>query len=291
MPDFHIGNFLGYPVEKYKASKKDEKKKKDLSKPTLTKEKWDVNLRDVLLKFDTKILLHLFHKLIWFYGESNTAIAAKTHEKKISTVFDVVSIFLKISKESTASIKGSISKPFVHSPEVNKLMDLFGEWIVEACDRDDNAFSNGRAIAYQTFSNMICTKSSQPIEKKYLANFYRAIFRGLSDKGTDSIKKEIFLHSWRLFSFNYYGSKVLIPYYIKVSEKILQVNSKFSIDHKLAVIKFYNSIINLCYYMNDFQLPSLDNEKPDDYNHFHLVLYLLIKDENQNFKFNKYSII
>jgi hypothetical protein len=69
MPDFHIGNFLGYPVEKYKASKKDEKKKKDLSKPTLTKEKWDVNLRDVLLKFDTKILLHLFHKLIWFYGE------------------------------------------------------------------------------------------------------------------------------------------------------------------------------------------------------------------------------
>jgi hypothetical protein len=110
----------------------------------------------------------------------------------------------------------------------------------------------------------------------------------LDDKSTDLIKKDIFLNSWEFFYLNNPGSKILIPYYLKTAEKILALNSKYSIEVKLSAVKFCNSILNLCYYMNDFQLPNFDEtNNNNDFHHFHLVKFILILiDEIKNSSFN-----
>lgn len=84
------------------------------------------------------VLLHLWHKFLWLYGEDNcVSTTGALHTRKIKVLCEVIDLFLSISHKEVKVVKGSVAAPFVHSPEGNKLMELFGEWLLEACERED----------------------------------------------------------------------------------------------------------------------------------------------------------
>lgn len=56
---------------------------------------------------------------------------------KINTIASIITLFLNISLLQEQVVKGQQMKPFAKSPEGNRLISLFGEWLFDACERED----------------------------------------------------------------------------------------------------------------------------------------------------------
>lgn len=73
---------------------------------------------------------------MWVYGD-NSSCDAPSHIRKLKVICEIVEMLLSISHKEVKVPKGSVAAPFVHSPEGNKILDLFGEILFEACERDE----------------------------------------------------------------------------------------------------------------------------------------------------------
>lgn len=260
-----IGNYEVYETTLHECASKGAKGKK----PKFNPKQHVVDLDEFFNGIDEETLLHLWHKMINMYGKSNASVDATTHTNKMKVIGEVVDMFLVISHVEIKLIKGQTSPPFIHSPEANRLLELFLEWLLEACDRLDSDFVEGRSIAYSTLCKIVCQKSSQMTKKNFLANFYRSVHIGLNVKlgGTTKTIESIVMHAQRLFSLGLQGSLALIPDFVRAAESILKISSNASQDLRCAAIHVLASVIHPAYYYDGHTLPALPSgnaETEDD---------------------------
>jgi hypothetical protein len=133
VPSDLVGKYLTYDIEKYYLEKKKHKMK-------VTTKKYGASIKEFLIKQEVDVLLHLYHNMTSMYGNDNNNLNGKLHSKKIETISDSIFLFLNVSHQEVKVAKGNISTPFLHSPEGNKLIELYGAWLFEACDRWDTYF-------------------------------------------------------------------------------------------------------------------------------------------------------
>lgn len=142
-----------YESEIYESSGKRAKK------PKFTPRTDVIDLKDFFdgLKPDTTLCM--WHRMINMVGTSNLLSEGWVHTQKIRVIGEVVDIFLQISQIEVKVAKGTTTPDFVHSPETAHVLRLFIEWILEACDRTDSNFTEGRSLAYATLCKILCHKS------------------------------------------------------------------------------------------------------------------------------------
>jgi hypothetical protein len=87
----------------------------------------------------------------------------------------------------------------------------------------------------------------------------RAIHNGFGLKNSD-VRDVILLNSPEFFSFQYPGSNLLIPDYVKACEEVLK-SPKASSDLKLASLNILKSILSICYIYGDIELINIDTVK------------------------------
>jgi hypothetical protein len=87
----------------------------------------------------------------------------------------------------------------------------------------------------------------------------RAIHNGFGLKNSD-VRDVILLNSPEFFSFQYPGSNLLIPDYVKACEEVLK-SPKASSELKLASLNILKSILSICYIYGDIELINIDTVK------------------------------
>lgn len=245
----YLGDHMKYESENYELKRKDKDKAKS-AKPT--RNAYLESTEELLSKLDEEMVLHLWHRMIEVYGNDNLTRNGSLHAAKISVLGEVIDEFVRISQIQIAVPKGS-SQPqvFAHSPEANTLFKLFGTWFFEACLRTDSEFSQGRATAYRSLSRIICQKSSQPIAREYLAEYYKMIQLALipppNQSQNDRVIEAIITHSYKLFSLAHEGVTLLIPAYIKTVQSLLSKDSS-SKPLRLNCLNLTISLICYCFH-------------------------------------------
>lgn len=253
VPEELVGTFATYDIEKYILEKKKGKIK-------VSTKKFGSSIREYLLRQDKKVLLHLFHRFNSMYGSKSEVLPGKLHAKKVKTISDSIYLFLNISYQEVKVPKGIIAPPFIHSTEGNKLLQLYGEWLFEACERTDNLFYDGRSLAYKTLCSIFSQKFSQPWNKNFLSHFYRAIHVGFTTKTTIEIRDTIILNSADFFGLQLPGANLLIPDYVKACEQMLKTKTS-SRELRMSGLNILTSIIHLCYLFGDVELLNIDTVK------------------------------
>ncbi|KAG2389601.1 hypothetical protein C9374_014161 [Naegleria lovaniensis] len=211
-------------------------------------------------------VLHLFHKFLNMFGNENTQLASGgLHSKKMAVLKEVLDLFLDIEITEVKAVRGATNQsPFLHSPEGNKLFAIFLEWIVEACDRTEDQFEPGRVIAYTMMCQILTTQFSQPLDKKYLANCYRSLFKGLVPEygASDRTIEAIIKHGWSLFCMGHMGANILIPYFVQACHKVLKESSATigpeTKELRIASVQGLTSVVPICYFYGDRLLPHIE---------------------------------
>ncbi|KAL9645965.1 hypothetical protein ABK040_001072 [Willaertia magna] len=254
-----ISDFIQYTTELYSISIV-KKKAKSSKTPNVYQ-----GMKEYLTKLNIEIVLHLFHKFLNMFGNENTQLASGTlHAKKMSVLKELVDIFLDIERQEIKVIKGTTGPPFLHSPEGNRIFEIFMEWIVESCERMDEQFEPGRVTAYTMLCDIITTKFSQPIQKHFLANAYRVLFKGLVVEygATDKTIEAIIKNGWQMFGLGHIGANILLPYFVQACQKVLKESSAtVGVETKqlrIAAVQGLTSIISLCYMYGDRPLPHVE---------------------------------
>lgn len=251
--DLIDADFNEYTCELYELEKKSKKWKVN------TKNDTSQLMSELFLKLNEGTILHLFHKMINMYGSNSSTLPADLHIKKIKVVSEMVHLYLSVSQKEVKAIKGTTPPPFLHSPEDNKIMSLFLEWLIEGCTRADEGFSEGRYIAYVSLCNILCQKGSQPIEKKYLAHSYRVLHIGLTSilGGTSKTVAAIFLNAKHFFSYGHQGANLLIPDFLESASKILKESQDKNL--RISAINVLLSIICICYFYDQGDIPDISS--------------------------------
>jgi hypothetical protein len=258
--EYIAGDFLQYETEMYDIAKKNKK-----NKITNRVHVFPGMKEYFTSKIEQDVLLRLWHKMLRMYGDDNsTQCPGNLHTKKIRVLHEVIGMLVDISQREVKVMKGTQVPAFVHSPEANRLLEIFMEWLVEGALRDEESFADGRYTAHVALCRIFCTqRSSQPIESKYLAQFYMILHNGLSEaiigKSTRAMEA-IVLNSYNLFSYNYPGSNVLIPDYVNAAQIVLRETSTSSKDLRIAAVHSLISIVCLAYYYGDMNLPNIDGK-------------------------------
>ncbi|EFC38122.1 hypothetical protein NAEGRDRAFT_81714 [Naegleria gruberi] len=211
-------------------------------------------------------VLHLFHKFLNMFGNENTQLTnGALHAKKMVVLKEVLDLFLDIEITEVKAVRGSTnSVTFLHSPEGNKLFAILLEWIIEACDRTDDQFESGRVIAYTMMCQILVTQFSQPLNVQYLANCYRALFKGLVPEytATDRTIEAIIKHGWNIFSMGHMGLNILVPYFVQACQKVLKESSATigpeTQELRIAAVQGLTSLIPICYFYGDRPLPHVE---------------------------------
>jgi hypothetical protein len=247
-------SFGEYSTEIFEHEKKGRGKAKIISKPHVAPQ-----MQELFSSLEEDVLLHLWHMFINMHGIENKNLPGPLHTKKLKVITDMIDLFLSISQKEVKATKGSTPPPFLHSPEGNKLMKLFLEWLLEACERKDEDFTEGRCIAYATLCKILCQKFSQPFEKQYLSQAYRALHTGLTlaEGGTKQTTESIFLHGKHFFSFGHAGANLLIPDFIEGASRILRESQNK--DLRIAAIQILWSLVNICFFYKQSSLPDISN--------------------------------
>lgn len=219
LPDDAMAPFLNYDTEIYEFKKKNKK-------VTYTPKPSPADLKPYFTQLNQNLILHLWHKMLFMFGSDNAVTSSGSlHSLKIKVISDVIDMLLQISHLEIKPSKGSNAASFIHAPEANRILDLFGEWLIEACCREDQGFAEGRYSAYASLCKIICQKCSQPVKNRYLAEFYRVIHLGLTTSSTPKIIEAIVLNSTRIFCMGHLGANMLIPDYLKAIEPIVCTSS------------------------------------------------------------------
>jgi len=249
--DLIDADFNEYTTELFDLERKNKKWK------TTTKVDTTQLMSELFLKLPEDIILHLWHKMINMYGADNNTIPPPLHIKKVKVVSDMINLYLSISQKEVKAIKGTTPPPFLHSPENNKLMTLFMEWLIEACSRTDDKFAEGRYIAYVSLCKIVCQKCSQAVDKKFLAHSYRLLHYGLSPVagGTPKTVEAIFLNARYLFSLGHNGANILIPDFLESASRILKESQNK--DLRVSAIHVLLSTIGICYFYEHGELPDV----------------------------------
>ncbi|KAL0489676.1 RapGAP [Acrasis kona] len=271
--EYIIGEFLNYETELYDVVKKNKKNK------ITPRSHIYPQMKEHFQKLEQTVLLQQWHKMVKMYGFENVQnTPGALHTKKIRVLSEVITMFLDISQCEVKVMKGTQVPNFVHSPEANRLLEIFMGWLIEATSRHDEAFADGRYTAYVTLCRIFCNqKSSQPIQMIYLAHFYKSIYLGLDEanqeisnngppKNSRSMEA-ILLNSQKLFSYGYPGCNALIPHYVTSCQLVLRETSTSSRDLRIAAVHTLISVVTLTYYYGDLALPNLDNSdaEPNTY--------------------------
>jgi hypothetical protein len=261
------GDFLPYETEMYDVSKKSKR-----IKITNRQHVFPGMKEYFQTKIEQDILLKLWHKMLRMYGDDNsTQTPGPLHTKKIRVLHEVIGMLLDISQKEVKVMKGTQVPAFVHSPEANRVLEIFMEWLVEATQRDEESFGDGRYTAHVALCRIFCSyRSSQPVEHKYLAQFYMVLHNGMAEaaqatsggKGNTRSMEAIMLNSYKLFSYGYPGVNMLISDFVIAAQIILRETSTSSKDLRIAAIHSLVSIICLTYYYGDLSLPAFDQKGP-----------------------------
>jgi len=160
-----------------------------------------------------------------------------------------------------------------YAPDANSILDIFGQWYFEAVFRENATnFNQGRAVAYSALCKIFCRKGGNPIHKRYLSLFYKALCQGLEDEDP-IVVIAILLGSKKIFAYEELeGSHILIRYYTKVCDKILggvtggsskeiAQNSKYNTEVRHACITIIGSLI--CF-PNHFAAPNIVSKGVDE---------------------------
>jgi hypothetical protein len=109
-----------------------------LQKFNINRTSHSIDLKSTLLKLPQDDCLFLWHKMLSMYSPSeNNKLNNALYSVKINTIATIITLFLNISLLQEQVSKGQQMKPFANSPEGNRLLALFGEWLFDACERED----------------------------------------------------------------------------------------------------------------------------------------------------------
>eukprot|EP00761_Pharyngomonas_kirbyi_P000255 gb/GECH01000255.1/.p1 GENE.gb/GECH01000255.1/~~gb/GECH01000255.1/.p1 ORF type:complete len:1486 (+),score=342.16 gb/GECH01000255.1/:1-4458(+) len=238
-----------------------ELKKKGRTSNKLKNSDYTESTKSLLFSVKIETLLTLFHKVIAMYGEGNSGKSGQLHTTKIKVLSEVIDLFLTISVTEVHVKKGTPPPPFIHSPEGNTLMKLFGEYLLEACCRTDSDFLDGQCAGIVSLCKIFNQKCSQTFKHEYLAEFYRAIYLNLKT-GAPDVVKSIIINSTQLFSLNHPGCKILIPIFVQACDAALSNTTAFPPDKelRLSALKILSSILVMSYHYQDATIPAVDEE-------------------------------
>lgn len=100
-------------------------------------------------------------------------------------------------------------------PNSSVILNIYGNWLFEACDNDKPCFEQGTAVAIRTLSKIILhAVNFQQILPRHLSSYYHSVGMICSKLEHNIVSHSLLMSSRSLFTQNIYGSSILIPHYL-----------------------------------------------------------------------------
>uniref|UniRef100_A0A6B2KWK8 Rap-GAP domain-containing protein n=1 Tax=Arcella intermedia TaxID=1963864 RepID=A0A6B2KWK8_9EUKA len=160
-----------------------------------------------------------WYRFLHLLGNPNTISSPASFSLMASSISNLVDCYIKVPKsENWKPIASYIP------PTINKILDIFGDWLFEAMLLDRPTFEEGTAIATATICKIFCDVTNvEPIRAPYLATFYTALSKLLVKRHKENNNKVLYsllLNARKLFLRDLPGSTCLIPPFFSALTKI-----------------------------------------------------------------------
>eukprot|EP01100_Stratorugosa_tubuloviscum_P011908 TRINITY_DN542_c0_g1_i1.p1 TRINITY_DN542_c0_g1~~TRINITY_DN542_c0_g1_i1.p1 ORF type:complete len:1470 (+),score=659.45 TRINITY_DN542_c0_g1_i1:33-4442(+) len=191
------------------------------------------------MTFTVDEIKYIWFQVLWIFSKVNQIADPGIHADAIDAVTEVVTI---LQQAEEAVPYQDIINPAL--PPLISLLNTFGPWLFECCAIPHDSHMEGKRLSYGCLCRLICRHHMHPLPHKLLAHFYGIIHRGLLASSNTPITWEILLYASNIFNLALPGANVLIPYFLRETQKVLQ-SSQAPIFAKMKAITVVCSLI--CY--------------------------------------------
>ncbi|KAJ3452350.1 tuberin [Anaeramoeba flamelloides] len=184
------------------------------------------------LSWNNYSAIFFWREFFHLYHNPNLICEPFVHGLCISGYIETYNIITFLEKQYPMDVK------YVKLP----ILKLFSPIFILGCESNYH-YNSGKSISYGALCNIFCTPQ-EPINQRYLANFYLIIIKGLLLKNHE-ITTNILRFSSHIFGYCLPGSTILIGTYLRAIENYLNPNYKYDLkpDTIIHAITLLSSII------------------------------------------------
>ncbi|KAJ6236580.1 hypothetical protein M0813_27322 [Anaeramoeba flamelloides] len=107
-------------------------------------------------------------------GNPNELNNPKLYYHSMNLMKSVIKLFLQLKEPEKLNKSKNIVK-IVQRAEGNSILTLFGDWIFEACSKNDPSFSDGISIAYSSLCEIFLAPQKEKFKEAYINEFFTLI--------------------------------------------------------------------------------------------------------------------
>ncbi|KAJ6251056.1 hypothetical protein M0813_15878 [Anaeramoeba flamelloides] len=225
---------------------------------------------------DEKVIFS-WEKILNILGNPNDFKSPELFHLAMSGLKDIVTLLLGVGNKQEYK---KTNKRFLLSdqPSGNSILKIFGQWPIEAVFLNRTGFEEGTSVAYSILCKIFTAYQSQPIHDEYLYKFYSFIVYSFENEQEFSEAScSIIMNTETIFLTKLRGLFILIPYYLKIINKILlKPKPTFKITVPLSTMRrsallILKTLVCLPNHFPDLKIPQIVGYTNDNVSDFHFI--------------------
>ncbi|KAJ3448944.1 hypothetical protein M0812_01432 [Anaeramoeba flamelloides] len=172
-------------------------------------------------QFDKETLIFYWKKILDLIENPNEITNPKNFLEAMYGIRNLVNIFLQVGNHTEFNVDPNC--PYLpDAPDGNTILHIFGSWLFQAVQRNQEGFEQGTECAYGILFSIFTAPQTTPFLDIYKTNFYHSVFSALLQYDKyGQYTCAIFSNGRNIFLTELEGVYILLPVYMKVIKNIL----------------------------------------------------------------------
>ncbi|KAJ3442917.1 hypothetical protein M0812_12669 [Anaeramoeba flamelloides] len=233
-----------------------------------------------LIDLPNENVVFAWEKILYILENPNSITSPELFYLAMNGLSDVVDLLLNVGIRNEFK-KAESSLILRDPPDGNSILKMFGKWIFEAVEKNRSSFEKGTAVAYKILCNIFCAHQKRPFLDDYINEFFMSIILAFENEiDFGSSIGAILQNTENIFTTNLEGLYILIPYYLKIINKILtndQTTFTATISNeelRKSSIKIIKTLICLPNYFDPLEIPLIEGYSKDNVKNFKFITHL-----------------
>ncbi|KAJ6253423.1 hypothetical protein M0813_13393 [Anaeramoeba flamelloides] len=225
---------------------------------------------------DEKVIFS-WEKMLNILGNPNDFTSPKNFYLAMKGIRDIVTLLLRVGNKQDYR-KTNETLILSDHPDGNSIIKIFGRWPIEAVFKNKSGFDEGTSVAYSILCDIFTSHQRSHFLEEYLYKFYSFIVYSFeNEKDFPEAVCSIINNTETIFMTKLKGLFVLIPYYLKIINKILlnneptfKITAPFSSLRRSALL-ILKTLIPLPNHFNDVNIPEIDGYSRENIQNFQFI--------------------
>ncbi|KAJ3426653.1 hypothetical protein M0812_26220 [Anaeramoeba flamelloides] len=226
---------------------------------------------------DEKVIFS-WEKMLNILGNPNDFTSPKNFYLAMNGIRDIVTLLLRVGNKQDYK-KTNETLILSDHPDGNSIIKIFGRWPIEAVFKNKSGFDEGTSVAYSILCDIFTSHQRSHFLEEYLYKFYSFIVYSFeNEKDFPEAVCSIIMNTETIFMTKLKGLFVLIPYYLKIINKILlnneptfKITVPFSSLRRSALLILKTLISFPNHFSENVNIPEIDGYSRENIKNFQFI--------------------